>query len=116
MIKKTKQYYKRFNASLETQDWRCTMWINGNWVRCCKIHDINSADSYAQKSEAERKESDNELRVCVKKQYKDYGERKRDKLKTFLSEKVHATMGNIMYIGIRSFLNIRKILTGRPKF
>jgi len=91
-----KESINRLKEGLKNQDWVCTMWPDLNMRECCILHDYGCAEAYYEQSEKQRKYRDNKLRKCANKKI--------------------PFMGNIMYIGIRSYLNIRKILTGRPKF
>jgi len=101
MIKGSKEYYARLKKALSTQDWQCTMWFDGPWSPCCRKHDYDSADATALKSSEERRLADLELKACV-------------------NEKVKGTnlenMGDLMYNGIRFYLNLRKIIFRRPKY
>ena len=98
MIKKSKEYYKRLKQALKEQDWKCTFWPDFNKVlkSCCKVHDYDCADARAMQSEKERLITDIELRNCGNKSF--------------------PLMGEIMFSGIRGFLNTRRILFKKPMY
>ena len=91
-----KKNIKRLIQGLKNQDWCCTMWPDLNLKECCILHDYGCAEAYYEKSEKQRKYRDNKLKNCCNKKI--------------------PFMGDVMYIGIRSYLNIRKLFTRRPKF
>ena len=100
MRKKLKEYQVRLKKALKEQDYRCTAWPNGTftitWKPCCIAHDYACADANAKESESDRLIGDRKLRNCANKSF--------------------PLMGELMYIGIRSFLNTRRILFKKPMY
>jgi len=98
--KKLKEYQKRFKKAMSEQDGKCTLWpekIFGiKLTPCCKVHDYACADARARRSERKRLEGDRDLRNCANKSF--------------------PLMGEVMYSGIRGWLNVRKKLFGTSMY
>ena len=86
---------KRWLKALKRQDWECTMWPDVV-LACCIAHDYGCAEAWYLKDEKKRKKHDLALKKCANKKL--------------------PFLGNIMYYGIRSYLNTRKLLTGKDKY
>ena len=100
MINKLKEYQRRFKKALAEQDGKCTLWpekIFGILLTpCCKVHDYDCADARALRSAKERLISDLKMRNCANKAF--------------------PLIGEVMYTGIRFWLNARRILFGTPMY
>ena len=81
------------------QDMRCSFWPNKlggiSWKQCCIEHDYACADAKAKESEKLRKIADTQLRNCV--------------------NRILPLMGEIMYVGVRSY-NFYKKVIGKPEY
>lgn len=86
---------KRLKDAFGRQDWRCTMFPNGLWKRCCIRHDHACALAHVKMNKRLRKQADIDLRNCA--------------------NKIFPLVGEIMYIGVRGF-NFWKKIRGKSEY
>ena len=80
MVSLIKSCFNFIETSAE--DNRCTCFLNGDWLRCCRAHDYECADAECKNSKEMRLEADRNLFNCVVK-------------------RKHLIVACIMYVGVR---------------